>query len=414
MAEAVIIGGGISGIAAAIELKSLCPSLDVTVLEKNDRILKKLAVSGNGQGNLSNENICRSRYHGKNIHYFENVTENFNFASFAEKLTLDTAILQKGRIYPASLKAASVCDLLRFTAEMLKVTITTSASVEKIEYNDKYTVIYKYGENITSMSADYIICATGGASGKNLGTDGSAYQLYKNLGHTVTALYPSLVQLKTELDAIRVLKGVKFNCSVKLYSDNTLIKQSEGEILFTEYGISGPAVFDISGDAAAASEKSKTYVIIDFLPEYEERRILDFLNRRKKILPLLPLENAFITLISTQCVRAAINLCKMKFYTPLGTVREQDLTEITKTLKNFRLAVTGTTGFNNSQVTKGGISNNEVNRNLESAILPNLYFCGEVLDIDGDCGGFNIHFALASGICAAKAIAEKVLKARKI
>lgn len=104
----------------------------------------------------------------------------------------------------------------------------------------------------------------------------------------------------------------------------------------------------------------------------------------------------------------------MKFYTPLGTVREQDLTEITKTLKNFRLAVTGTTGFNNSQVTKGGISNNEVNRNLESAILPNLYFCGEVLDIDGDCGGFNIHFALASGICAAKAIAEKVLKARKI
>ncbi len=408
MAETVIIGGGVSGMAAAIKLKKLRPSMNVTVLEKNERILKKLAVSGNGQGNLSNVNIDINNYHGKNLHYFNNVFNDFSFFEFAQDLSLSTVTLNKGKIYPSSLKASSVCDLFRFTAEKLRVNIITDAKVEKIITDKKITVFYKKDNYQQNIITDYVICATGGASGRNLGTDGSSYDIYKALNYNITPLFPSLVQLKTELESIRVLKGVKLNCAIKLYFEDKFLKQSEGEILFTEYGISGPCVFDISGDAAELLDKGKVYVKIDFLKDYSFSEIKEFFLKRKNILPFLALENAFVTLLANQCVRAAINLCKYKFYTPINEVSEKETNNLINTFKNFTLRITGTTGFNNSQVTRGGISNDDIDDNLQSEKHKNLYFCGELLDIDGDCGGYNIHFALASGNYAARKIAEKL------
>ena len=402
--EIAVIGGGASGLMAAITAKK--SGKEVVILERKDRILKKVLITGNGRCNITNVNANISNYFGKNISSVENILNRFtpqDTMDFFNGLGIVCNEENRGKVYPLSGQASSVVDALRFEAEKLGIKIETEFYVRKIEKDGfKFKI---YSEERKKIEAGRVILAAGGQSYPELGSNGSGFELAKELGHSVTKLSPSIVQLKTEKNQVKGLQGIKTDVAVTAYGDNKKICTYDGELLFTDYGISGNVVFNIS--FVMPLYKNVEFEI-DFMEKFDYNELYEMLKERKKIMSHLTMENYFNGMINK---KLGLFLSKVsgieKLSKPVKDLSDSDIRKLCTVLKKYRVKILETTGFKNAQVTAGGVSLDEVNtETLESKIVKGLYFSGEVLDVYGECGGFNLQWAWASGYIAGENAAK--------
>ena len=392
--DVIIIGGCASGLAAAINAKRQHPSFSVAVIEKLPRVGKKILSTGNGRCNLTNLSACNHPYRHKTFtdaaflkYPPENVIE------FFASLGLLTYSDKEGRVYPRSNTAASVLDALRYGCENENVELITECAAEKVEKNgDNFKINGKY-------ECRYLILATGGKSSPAQGSDGSGYALAKKFGHKITALFPALVPLGTKPEAVRSLKGIRAS-GVELTLDD---KKTRGEILFTDSGVSGIAAMEL----ASAAERllydgEKAELNINFIPEMNKDELKSYIENALKIKAGQPMENFLCGILPKQLGIFILKNCEIYRGDELiGETSDSMINLIADTIKEFSLDITGTRGFRDSQVTSGGVRTDEINGdNMMSKLCENLYFCGEIIDVDGDCGGFNLQWAFASGLLA--------------
>lgn len=397
-----IVGGGAAGLISAIYASYNKKSdIQITILERLDRVGKKILSTGNGRCNFTNIHSNVSNFYGKNPEFAQFPLEKFTPYSaidFFESLGVVHKTEDDGKVYPYSLQATAILDVLRREVDRLGVIVVTNCNVNKIEKNNDKFHIYT---NQKKFIADKIILTTGGCASPVLGSDGSGFNILKNIGHKITTLSPALVQLKTENDSkmIKSLKGIKILAKATLKENNYAIKTDTGEVLFTDYGLSGPPIFQIS---CQLKKGNKYSVSLDLMPDINKKDLFDFLKKRCEILKYYTMEDYFTGVLNKKlgfiiCKKSGIEKLSAK----ICNIDNTTISNMTNLIKNFELDITGTNGFKNAQVTAGGAVTNEFNeKTMESKILKGLYCAGEILDIYGDCGGHNLQWAWASGYLA--------------
>lgn len=383
--DVAIIGGGASGLAAAA-LLCRTTKLDIALIEGGGRLGKKLAASGNGQGNISNAHISAQNYHGSGAARAYDIISRFGKVYerlFYGRFTCD----ERGRIYPAGRQASALSDCLLAEVRRGGVNVFTGARVVSLEKGGQFVLRLSDG---SSMTAKYVVMCVGGKAQKQFGTDGSSYALARAFGHRITPLFPSLVQLKTDVAHIKTLRGIRADCNLRAVAEDGGEMSARGDVIFTDYGVSGNAVFSVSPVFAGSRGK----ICIGFAPGISEEELAADI-RLKQSLGYERSEVLALTL-NNQIGRAIVR-----------RAGSGDAAVIAHTAKNFTLEVNGTLGFDYAQVTRGGVDMSDVNDDLESALCPGLFFAGEVLDVDGDCGGYNLTWAFASAARVAEAIAGR-------
>jgi len=394
--KVAIVGGGSAGLFAGVLLAQKFHG-NVAILERLDRVGKKLLATGNGQGNLTNTDLSLSHYHG-DIRLAESV---FSVASGKEtSARLESVGIslfpdERGRVYPMGKQASSVLDMLRKAFEDNGGKEITETEIVGITPTaNGFTLTAKNGKVYT---AEGVLVATGGKSGQGMGTDGAFYSVLKTLGHTVTPTRPSLVQLKTDTSYIKNLKGVRVYASLSGESAT-----ETGDVLFTDTGISGDATFRLS---ARLKKPDCGRITVDFLPQLTQAKVTELLRNKYRALPLHTNYELLCTVLHKQIVK---NILRHENAGESDRAKETDFLALAKVLKAFPLPLTGTANFAQSQVTKGGVPESEVTpETLESKRATNLYLAGEVLNVDGDCGGYNLQWAFSSALAVVKAICKK-------
>ena len=392
-----VIGGGAAGMLAALTAAE--NGHRVLLLERQSRVGRKLLATGNGRCNLSNYHVSPAHYHGGAgfcdfaLSQFD-VGETLQYFASLGLLTVSEA---SGRIYPMSNMAGSVLDVLRYALERPEIDLQTGQTVTAVR---KTPEGFSVKTETDTFSARCLILAAGGAAGSKVGGGMDGYRLAKSLGHHRTAIYPSLVQLKTDPTYPRALKGVKAQCGISICRGSQVLARNSGEVLFTEYGVSGPAIFDLSRSVSAGG--SDLTCLLNFFPDWEEAEVLHWLSQRQAAMAA----HEASTLLTGSChTRLGQMICKSAGFTnqrAAGLTRD-DLRRIARQATHFALPITGTCGFDQAQVTAGGLDTSEFDpRTLQSRLVPGLYACGELLDIDGDCGGYNLQWAWSSGRLAGK------------
>lgn len=397
--EIAIVGAGASGCVAAIILASR--GYKVYLLERKDRILKKVLVTGNGTCNFTNINATYDNYFSIGNKISKEIFEKYSYKDvieFFESLGILHKVESRGRVYPNSLQAASIVDALRFKIDSLNnIDLRLNFEVSKIRKKGfKFNI--SNNEDIV-LSVDKVVIATGGISYPQLGSNGSGYELAKKMGHNVSKLYPVLAQLKTDKEYVKGLEGVRIKTKLKVYFKDKFLREDENELIFTQYGISGTVIFNMSYLTALYGMEN-IYFHFDFLPEYSEEKIVKILRDIRKNIGYSLVENFLNGLINK---KLGIFLIKKigieKLNTKINKISDEEILSLAKILKKYVIKAYDTTGFSNAQVTAGGILNTEINNyTLESLIVKDLYFIGEVLDVFGDCGGYNLNWCFISGI----------------
>lgn len=396
MNNVAIIGGGASGLVAAI-FAAENDNNRVTIYESGERLGRKILATGNGRCNMTNVNADIVNYHGCNPKFVLGAKNKFwvgETLEFFGNLGIVSKTEDGGKVYPYSDQASAVLDVLRFKIEELGVNVVNSFDVQSVSKNNNVFEIAAYDGR--KAEADKVIVATGGKAAPNLGSKGMGYEILQSFGHSITKLSPSLVQIKTETEVVKKLKGIKLNANVALG------KYTEyGEVLFTEYGVSGPAVFSLSSRL-----NGQASIVLDIMPEYTYEQLVDMISARMYSMPKVTLENFLIGMLNKRVGQA---LLKSVGIEPLSryciTLGAKEISRLCKAIKQWEFKITGTMSWNNAQVTKGGASTEEFNPNtMESKLVSGLYAVGEVLDIDGDCGGYNLQWAWSSGYLAGTSV----------
>ena len=400
MQTILIIGAGASGMMAALTAAEE-PGRRVILLERQQRVGRKLLATGNGRCNLTNTGATIENYHGAERDFARPALEAFPpqaALDFFHSLGLVTVEEHGGRVYPLSDSANSVVDVLRFALEARGVELKAACPAREIRREKQGFTVVADSER---FHADRLIVACGGTAGAKLGGVSDGYELLSALGHKRTALYPSLVQLLTAPDYPRALKGVRADCALRLYAGRQIFAESAGELQFTETGVSGPAVFDLS---RVVSTGGKGLVLAaDFLRDYDSDAVLTMLKARRESLPALPAGDMLTGVVHNRLGRMLVKYAGLEADMPLRALDDGVLRRLAGVCKDFRLEVRGTEGFDKAQVTAGGVKTSGFNpETLESWFVPGLFVCGEVLDIDGDCGGYNLQWAWASGRLAGR------------
>lgn len=411
MYDVVVIGGGASGMCAAISASETLKNGKVAVVEKNNRVGKKILITGNGRCNITNKDISVSNYHSDDISFVEHVLDKFNLGD-TEKFFNKTGIMfyaEKDKLFPNSLQASSVVDMLRFRMLGNNVEEICDFNCVKLTKNKHFEIVSDTGRKIFAKT---VIVCVGGAASPKCGTDGKSYSLLKSFGHKMSEIFPSLVQIKCENKKTVPLKGVKVNGNITVYVDNNPCLTKHGEILFTDYGLSGPPVFSLSRVVSKAYvDKSECYVVIDLFPLLTEKDIYNFLKDRNKELSLDMFLNGMLNkIVGREIVKLS---CDYKLNLKADVLTDNDIKNIAYNIKNWKFKISGTKGWDASQVTAGGINTKLFNRcTLESLCCENLFAAGEVLNVDGDCGGFNLQWAWSSGYLAGVSAAQKLLEGK--
>ena len=388
-----IIGGGASGMAAAIAAAEN-PNTQVVLLERQARVGRKLQATGNGRCNLTNLNACQGGYHGEDALFAKSALERFGPEEtlvWFRKLGLFTVAEPSGRVYPYSDQANSVVDILRFGLERPNIAVVLGFEVEKVK---KQGSIFRVESAEAGYDFDKLIVACGGLAGTKLGGTMSGYKLLRSLGHKCSKLRPTLVQIKSSWKGIAGLKGVRTNCHAAIYRDDTLHSQSKGELQFTEYGLSGPVIFEVSRDVCQG--KGNWYCRLDFLPDIAQDDLMEALISRRE--GSLPASELLTGIVHNRLGRVLTQSAGISGQKLIRELADSELREICRILKSFDVLLEEPMGMENAQVTAGGILTKDFNPiTMESKLVPGLYACGEVLDIDGDCGGYNLQWAWSSG-----------------
>ena len=389
-----IIGAGASGILTSIILAS--KNYDVTVYEQNSKVGKKLLTTGNGRCNITNQNISLDNFHSDNIDFVKNTLNKFNYnqcKTFFNNIGIEFICQQKNRVYPMSLQASSVVDSLEYEAKRYGVKFILNTSIKDIKYQNQNYII---NENSYSK----VIIATGSLAMPKLGGNDSGYKFAQLFGHNIIEPFASLVQLQSCNKNLEMISGVKIE---------GIVNDHFGDILFTKYGISGSAILDISRDISNKLQYQKSVkVSIDTMPNFSRNKLVDMLNKRatkyndREIVIWL---DGFINKKLAKYIILNSNINNnIKYVKFLG---KKDILKIVHTIKNLEFEITNTKGFETCEVCAGGIDTMQINpKTMESKLQKNLYFIGEVLDVDGDCGGYNLHWAWTSGYIVATNIIQ--------
>ena len=394
-----VIGGGASGMAAALAA-SENPKVQVIVLERQARVGKKLLATGNGRCNLTNLHALEGGYHGDDATFADFALEKLSPEATLEwfrSLGLFTVAEASGRVYPYSDQANSVVDVLRLAMEKANITLRTGYEVQKIRQQDGGFLIND------DVYCDKLIIACGGLAGTKLGGSMAGYKLLAKLGHKSTKLRPNLVQIKCDWHGSAALKGVRANCHVKILKDGVLFSESTGELQFTEMGLSGPVIFEISRDVCYGP--GEWTAALDLLPDFAEEALLGELKRRRST--NLPLEELLTGIIHNRLGRVLVKSAGIHGNRKVSELTDSELLDVCAAVKGLEIQLTEPLGMDAAQVTAGGVITREFDpKTMESKLVPGLYACGEVLDIDGDCGGYNLQWAWSSGrlagLCAGK------------
>jgi len=388
-----IIGGGASGMAAALAAAEKEHN-QVILLERQARVGRKLQATGNGRCNLTNLHAAEGGYHGDEASFAD-----FAIGQFGPEKTLEwflgmglfTVAEASGRVYPYSDQANSVVDVLRFALERPNITVKLGFEAEKV----KRTVTgFRIEAKEEAVECDKLIIACGGLAGTKLGGTMSGYKLLRSLGHKCTKLRPTLVQLKSGWNGVAALKGVRANCHAQILHKGERFCESTGELQFTEYGLSGPVIFEISRDACQGG--GEWLCRLDFLPEISEEQISRELVRRRQT--GLPATELLTGILHNRLGRVLVQAAGIGGNRMISELSDYELKQLAKLTKCFDVTLTEPLGMDSAQVTAGGIVTKEFDdKTMESRLVPGLYACGEVLDIDGDCGGYNLQWAWSSG-----------------
>ena len=388
-----IIGGGASGMAAALAAAEN-ENNQVILLERQARVGRKLQATGNGRCNLSNTHAGERGYHGSDPAFVKPAISAFDPEAtlrWFSSLGLFTVTEASGKVYPYSDQANSVVDVLRLSLAKENITLKTGYEVTKIQKTDAGFQITN-GEEV--VSCDKLILACGGLAGSKLGGTMSGYKLLAKFGHRSTKLRPSLVQIKSSWPELPSLKGVRTNCHVEILHNGESYAQSTGELQLTEHGISGPVIFEISRDVCA--ERGKWTAKLDFLPDVSQEALSDELQRRRTT--NLPMEELLTGILHNRLGRVLTKAAGIKGKQYVNQISNAELHEVIKAVKSLEINLTEPLGMDSAQVTAGGVLTDGFDPNtMESKLVPGLYACGEVLDIDGDCGGYNLQWAWSSG-----------------
>lgn len=392
-----IIGGGASGLMLANALAETeyvnAATAKTVVFERGERVGKKLSATGNGQGNVTNLRVLDepngyfSSKEKEKAFAYSLLTEygRTDMEEFWRKRGVSLVYDERGRAYPSGRQASALTDALRFYAADKGIELRTGARVCGLKKEGEgYALTYEKEGSLHTCYAERVAICAGGKAAKNFGTDGSAYDLAKNFGHSITPLYPSLVQLKTDTAHSKGLKGIRVTDGGLTARAPSGEYSLQGDIIFTDYGVSGDAVFRLSAFIASEIGKGEVSLSIDFLPNTDEKTVFALLEEKRKTYPNLDRSELLFGIVNNQVGRAILRRAN------------GDLKTAARLVKDFSLRVTGSLGFDYAQVTKGGIPLSELNENLESRFTKNLYFAGEILDVDGQCGGFNLQWAYAS------------------
>jgi predicted Rossmann fold flavoprotein len=394
-----IIGGGASGLVAA-NTAARCGAT-VTLFERNDRVGRKIPATGNGRCNLTNM-VCSVRnFHGQDASFVKHALDVFppsNVRKFFDSIGLLTVEEEQGRIYPVTGQASSVLDTLRFEAERLNVRIHTGKSIKRISRSKGLLTLY--GD--TEFTCDRCIVATGGMAAPHLGGTDLGLNLLRHAGHPIINPCPALVPLTTSSRFGKQLKGVRIHAKARLVLEGVNISE-EGEILFTEYGLSGIPIIQLSIDASRElTEKKTVSVHLDLFPSMPLDQLILHVQDRFAANKRSPVEQLLTGLIHKRlipCICREAGISNMKI--PAESLAPSSSRRIAEILKSWEFHITGTRSWNDAQVMSGGADTGEFNPvTMESSCVKGLYACGEVLDIAGDCGGYNLQWAWASGYLA--------------
>ncbi|NLM44230.1 MAG: NAD(P)/FAD-dependent oxidoreductase [Clostridiales bacterium] len=397
-----IIGGGAAGMIASIVAAR--NGAQVTVLEQLPRVGKKLLATGNGRCNITNINMGIEYFHGSNRDFAKTVIGRFNQKTtieFFEDLGIHCVVESGGKIFPASGQASSVLDVLRFEMQQLGVVELCESRAETIAYGKKGFKIRVKGKD--TITADKVILATGGKANPSLGANGSGYDLAKALGHKIIEPFPSLVKLKLDAPFLKSLSGAKINGEAAIEVDGKILRQENGEILFANYGLSGPPILQLSRTAGEQlSMGKKVNIVLDLFPEMSLQEFEELLEKRTSLRGDKPLAFSFVGLINKRFINVLLKEAGITdLHMPCRDITKSELKAIANKMKRWIMVISGTQSWSEAQVTAGGVDVSQINPDtMESKIVPGLYFAGEIIDIDGDCGGFNLQWAWSSGYIA--------------
>ncbi|MGV8148789.1 MAG: NAD(P)/FAD-dependent oxidoreductase [Alkaliphilus sp.] len=415
--DVAVIGGGASGLVAAI--CAARKGATVVIIERLNRVGKKILATGNGRCNFSNLKLDINRFHGENVKFAESALEKFNLEKtldFFGKLGIAYQVEDLGKIYPKSEQATSVLDVLRYELQRLNIEERCGLEVAKItQEHDKGTFCLscfaspqKNMTNETSpchavIIADKIILATGGKASPNLGSNGSGYSLARAFKHKIVLTFPVIVQLNLKERFVKQLKGVKFKGKASIVVGREILRTDKGEILFTDYGISGPPILQLSRKAGEQLQNNKQpWIELDLFPDLSYSEMRKLIKKRISFQEKKPIDCNFIGLIHKRLIPVILKEAKIKDANMISRkTNDNQINSIVKVLKQWRFEVVGTQPWKSAQVTAGGVAVKDINpKTMESKLVKGLFFAGEIIDIDGDCGGFNLQWAWSSGYVA--------------
>lgn len=400
MKTVIVIGGGASGIMAALSAAE-DKGNRVLLIERQQRIGRKLLSTGNGRCNLTNTGASVSDYHGADEAFVAKALERFGVEETLKlffELGLVSVTEYGGRVYPLSNSANSVLDVLRFALDARGVETMTSTTVQRIsKKHGVFSLVTEGGE----LHADNVIVACGGAAGAKLGGTTLGYELLRPLGHSRSSLHPSLVQLICDPAYPHALKGVRADAALSLRCGKELLASSQGELQFTETGLSGPAAFDISREAAFVSKGGEVH--INFLRSFDRNEVLSLLRHKRELCHGLEASELLTGIVHNRLGKMLIKYSAVGGGRDCGELSDTDLCAIADACADMVIPLHGVGDFNAAQVTAGGIKTSEVSPvTMESRLVKGLFICGELLDVDGNCGGYNLQWAWTSGYIAGR------------
>ena len=401
MRHVAVIGGGAAGMMAAITAAR--EGVKVTILEHKDRIGKKILSTGNGRCNFTNTYQTPACYRSDNRDFAWNIIQKFNVEktiSFFKELGIYPKD-RNGYLYPYSDQAAAILEVLQIEIAKLDICVMTEINVLDIQP-------VKRGIRVTTdkktITVDSVILACGSKAAPVTGSDGSGYQLAKLLGHRIVPVLPALVQLRCAEKFYKSISGVRVQGTVEIYADDISLASDTGEIQLTNYGISGIPVFQVSRYAAKAIyQKQSVTAVLNFMPDMNKDEILSFLQERITLCPHKTLDEFFTGIFPKKLCELWIRLSRLPKEMRVSDLSGEQLEKLVLLIQHLRTHITETNAFEQAQICCGGVDTTEINPDtLESNYVPGIYFAGELLDVDGICGGYNLQWAWSSGFVAGK------------
>lgn len=413
MTKIAIIGGGASGLACAIEIMRTVKNKDdvkVTILERLPRVGKKILVTGNGRCNLTNVNASVKNYRG-DADFTEYALNQYPPQSnivFFNSLGLYTRTEDEGRVYPLSNQASSVLDALRF--ECARLGVETVCDYRAVHLKTVYTGVTTKIIVNNRDRFDYVVVACGGMACKAHGTDGDAYDLLKMFGHKIISPAPALVSLNCD-EFTKALKGVRSICKMNLIIDGEKTLENYGEVQFTDYGLSGIPIMQLSR-FVSVSPSNDIYIELDTTPDFTAEEIREYLYSRRNIDKGL-CENMLSGIMNKQLCIVLMKECDIQVNGRINELTDSEIEKLADIIKCWKIKIKNSRSFDYAQVTAGGADCSQFNaETMESSLVPNVFCCGEALNIDGDCGGYNLQWAWSSGRLAGNTIAERINNAQ--